>query len=443
MSPRLGQSPKLIPCTSICPVEILPKNLLAASSHIAGTSQATPRPHTSKYPPIATSTDRDGRRQLHPGADVYIAKPSIASNYVAMPPRINIPPVTRALLGTLIFQSILSAAIRYRQWSKDANIVIPYLTLIPQLSIVYPWTFLTSSLVEGNIFTFGLGVVTLYHGGRYLERAWSSADLAKFLVIVSLIPNVLTFFVMVLMFTLTRNQDWTLTVIGGTIPFQISFLVAFSHLVPAHTVTLFRGVISLRVPKFPIIYISIITLLSLTPLLSRAAFWLAIFGFQTSWTYLRFYKTVFPDLETSQPMSLRGDSSETFAWAEFFPGPVKPFFAALADQVFSVLVAIHICKPFGDMGTNRGDNFLQRGTPGSARAEAERRRAIALKALDQRLQAATTTQAPRPSIPPAQPSGPTVQIQPQPSTQTAMRSEPGPMLGETKFDPDHEEAHSS
>jgi hypothetical protein len=126
-----------------------------------------------------------------------------------MPPRINIPPITRALLIALLFQSFLSAAIRYRQWTEDSHIVIPYLTLVPQLSLVYPWTFLTSALVEGNIFTLAISGLTLYHGGRYLERAWSSADLAKFLVLVTVIPNVLTFLVMVLFFTLTRNESWT------------------------------------------------------------------------------------------------------------------------------------------------------------------------------------------------------------------------------------------
>ena len=79
--------------------------------------------------------------------------------------------------------------------------------------------------------------------------------------------------------------------------------------------------------------------------------------------------------------------------------------------------------------------MVQRGTPGGARAEAERRRAIALKALDQRLNAATRAPA---SAPPVQPSGPTVQAQPQPSTQTAMTSQPGPLLGETTFDPDND-----
>lgn len=126
-----------------------------------------------------------------------------------MPPRINIPPVTRILLVVLGLQSILSAAIRYRQWTENSEIVIPYLNLIPQLSLIYPWTFLTTTLVESNIFTLTIAGLTLYHGGRYLERAWSSREFAKFLIISALVPNVLCFGVMILFFTFTRNERWT------------------------------------------------------------------------------------------------------------------------------------------------------------------------------------------------------------------------------------------
>jgi membrane associated rhomboid family serine protease len=126
-----------------------------------------------------------------------------------MAPRINIPPVTRALLVVLLFQSLLSAAIRYRQWSAQTDIVIPYLTLVPQLSLIYPWTFLTASLVESNVFTLGIAAATLYYGGRYLERAWSSKELAKFLALAALVPNILTFGVLVVFFTLTRSESWT------------------------------------------------------------------------------------------------------------------------------------------------------------------------------------------------------------------------------------------
>ncbi|ROT43285.1 eukaryotic integral membrane protein [Sodiomyces alkalinus F11] len=361
-----------------------------------------------------------------------------------MPARINVPPLTRAVLGVLTVQSFLSAVIRFRQWSATSEIVIPYLTLIPQLSLVYPWTLISTTLVESNVFSFAIAGATLFYGGRYLERAWSSAEFAKFLAVVSLIPNLLTFAALVTFFTFTRNERWTLTVIAGTIPLQISFLVAFSQLVPAHTVTLFRGMVSLRVPRFPLLYVGLVTLLSLTPMVSTASFFLAIFGFISSWTYLRFFKTVFPDLDTSQSSSLRGDASETFAFAEFFPGPVKPLVAAASNQVFDVLVAMRVCAPFSQdsvSAATRGNNFIQRTVPGSARAEAERRRALALRALDQRLHAATANPASapaHPSPPPSQPTGPTVQTQPQPNTQTAMTSQPTAMLGETNYTPDQE-----
>ncbi|PBP20113.1 eukaryotic integral membrane protein, partial [Diplocarpon rosae] len=262
-----------------------------------------------------------------------------------MPPRLNIPPITRILLLALLSQSLLSFAIRYRQWSEESDVVVPYLSLVPQLSLIYPWTFLTTTLVENNVFTLGIAGATIFYGGRYLERAWTSAEFAKFLLVTSLIPNASCFGTLVILFAVTGDMRWSLTTINGTIPLQISFLVAFSQLVPTHTVTLFRGIVSLRVPRFPLLYVLTVFFLSLTPLLSAAA-------------------------------------------------------------------------------------FLLRGTPGSARQEAERRRALALKELDQRLNAASK---PKPQAPPLVQTGPSAQIQPQP-VQT-----PAAMLGETSYVPDREE----
>ena len=72
------------------------------------------------------------------------------------------------------------------------------------------------------------------------------------------------------------------------------------------------------------------------------------------------------------------------------------------------------------------------GAPGGARAEAERRRALALKALDQRLHAATA--GAKAQVPPSVPAGPSVQIQPQPSQPA--------MLGETNYVPERDEEKS-
>ena len=167
-------------------------------------------------------------------------------------------------------------------------------------------------------------------------------------------------------------------------------------------------------------------------LLSPASFLLVIKGFMASWIYLRFYKTAIPDLETGQPSPLRGDASDTFAFAEFFPDPVKPLVAVFSSQVYSVLVSLRICTPFSaaDVSASRGDTFIQRGNPGGARAEAERRRALALKALDQRLHAATagTSKPPPPQSAPT----PITQAQPESSAQPTM-------LGETSYVPEREE----
>lgn len=87
---------------------------------------------------------------------------------------------------------------------------------------------------------------------------------------------------------------------------------------------------------------------------------------------------------------MRGDASEAFAFAEFFPEPAKPAVENLSAAVYNILVALKICSPWAEHeGAGRGERAVQKGTPGSARAEAERRRALALKALDQRLNAAT------------------------------------------------------
>jgi hypothetical protein len=195
----------------------------------------------------------------------------------------------------------------------------------------------------------------------------------------------------------------------------------------------------MRVPRFPILYVLLVTLLTFTPLLTAASFFLAIFGFLVSWTYLRFYKTAFPDLDTSQPTRLRGDASETFAFSEFFPEPLRPAVSTFSTVVYNVLVTARVCAPFSaaDVSASRGESFIQRSAPGSTRAETERRRALALKALDQRLHdvsAGTGATAKTPQ--PASTAATDITMQPKPSTQTAMTSQPSNMLGETSYVPD-------
>ena len=111
-----------------------------------------------------------------------------------MPVRVNIPPATRAVLISLLALSLLYNIARWRQLDTSAGSVqtspiIPYLTLVPSLFYYYPWTLLTATFVEQNIYTVSLNAATIFYGGKYLERAWGSREFSKFIIAVALIPN--------------------------------------------------------------------------------------------------------------------------------------------------------------------------------------------------------------------------------------------------------------
>lgn len=126
-------------------------------------------------------------------------------------PRFNLPPLTRALLLVVVSLSALNAVLRTNKWrnslegrpsATDAvnylsspRWAIPYLVLVPTQSIRFPWTFLTGALVENNLVSMAISATVVFFGGRYLERAWGSREFGKFVLFVTLIPNVVTFFI--------------------------------------------------------------------------------------------------------------------------------------------------------------------------------------------------------------------------------------------------------
>lgn len=183
----------------------------------------------------------------------------------------------------------------------------------------------------------------------------------------------------------------------------------------------------MRVKHFPAIFLAANTVSGLI-LGTDTAMLLAWCGFIVSWTYLRFYR-ISPSLFTSStgmdvgtgstaPSELiKGDASDTFAFAAFWPDVVQPPIATVSDAVYDILVSLRVCTPFSAADVDAGNehasareggselpSLLNAGRDGGARGEAERRRALALRALDQRLNThaqqgkSQTTKAPEPTI---------------------------------------------
>lgn len=110
--------------------------------------------------------------------------------------------------------------------------------------------------------------------------------------------------------------------------------------------------------------------------------------------------------------------------------------SGIADNIFNILVAMKICTPFSnaDMQASRGEMQHHHRTAGSSRAETERRRALALKALDQRLNDAAK-RAPQPQPQSASQGQGSVVAQPKVEQR---EMDAGQMLGETRYEPEHE-----
>ncbi|KAL0951536.1 hypothetical protein HGRIS_008220 [Hohenbuehelia grisea] len=288
------------------------------------------------------------------------------------------PPVTRGWTAATIVASALYAWLRW-----NGTVSEPYLTLVPGSSIFYPWTFLTSALVETSIFEFIATIIFVPPSLRYLERLWGSVETLKFIAATIVSSNIIAFAFNWIEFMATQKADIFLYGMEyhGQMALQIGLLVAFTQLIPEHQVQV-MGFIKARVKVLPMGYLTISTVMTI---LGFQCPWIIIqFGWFTSWIYLRFYKKNPGDTLGGETY---GDRSETFSLVSWFPPFAHYPIGLLGTGVYSVANRLHLIPTVhGDV-----ESGIYAQVPGSARAEAERRRAMALKALDQRMANSTAS----------------------------------------------------
>ncbi|KIJ22090.1 hypothetical protein PAXINDRAFT_95520 [Paxillus involutus ATCC 200175] len=316
----------------------------------------------------------------------------------------SIPPVTRAFTAATLAASSLYLWI----WWTTGTTYTPWLTLVPGSSLFYPWTFATSALVEVSILELLVTMAVIPASLRYLERLWGTVETLKFIVVCVTAPNLIAFAFNWIEFVATRNADLFLYGMQyhGQMALLTSVLVAFTQLIPEHQVQIF-GFFRVRVKTLPMAYLTFSSVMTFIGF--QCPYIIIQFGWFVSWIYLRFYKR---NIDTVSGMSTYGDRSETFALTSWFPPFLHTPLSALGNAIHGVATRFHLIPISVPQDIESGYSQL----PGGARAEAERRRTLALKALDQRLansannspvqNGASISQSSRPS--PPTPAPPTV-----------------------------------
>ncbi|KAJ2333481.1 hypothetical protein GGI00_002307 [Coemansia sp. RSA 2681] len=311
-----------------------------------------------------------------------------------------LPLVTKAVSVTYLVLSLTAILLRFRSTvDLDSGSDPSYLAsqdparlliLRPGFIASYPWTILTSAFVETNVVFLLFGLAALVAVGSFLERQWGARSFGLFVLVTTTVPALTAALVAIALYAVRGSAHSGIlyaTHIGGLAGLVSGFAVGLKQLMPEYSVKLFGGALSFRMNELPGVY-TLVAPIMFTLLGDLGSVLLVNIGFLEAFVYLRFYR---------REGSLSGDRSEAFAFATFFPEFAQPLIGRLSNALYGAAVACKLItsdegyrQQNADLEAGRGgdDHELRAASAPVAMPEdldADRRRAIAAKALDMRL----------------------------------------------------------
>uniref|UniRef100_A0A3B3Z865 Uncharacterized protein n=1 Tax=Periophthalmus magnuspinnatus TaxID=409849 RepID=A0A3B3Z865_9GOBI len=237
------------------------------------------------------------------------------------------------------------------------------------------WTLVTHGVVEQHIWGMVANVGTVMTCGRLLEPLWGALELLIFFAVVNVAAGLLAGLSYLLTYVATFDLDFLFAVrVHGATGFLGGVLVALKQTMGDTTVL---RVPQVRLKAAPALVLLLLSLLRLSGLLDTAAPLAAYtYGALSGWVYLRFYQ---------RHSRGRGDMSDHFAFASFFPEALQPVVGFLAGLVHAALVKIKVCRKMVKRYDVGAPSSITISLPGTDPQDAERRRQLALKALNERL----------------------------------------------------------
>ncbi|ESO91160.1 hypothetical protein LOTGIDRAFT_105656 [Lottia gigantea] len=257
---------------------------------------------------------------------------------------------------------------------------VPYITITPGYVIPPNFRFyslITYAFIEFHFWDVLIDIAVVVLCGKLLEPLWGALDMLIFFSIVNVSVGLLTSFCYLFEYFITKNADYLFdTHIYGLAGFIAAFSVAVKQVMPDHI--LFTSPFGkLRNTHIPLLLLVTAVTLRLIGLLDSAYPYLFGWGIVVSWIYLRFYQ--------KHSNGNRGDMADNFSFGSFFPSQLQPIVGILANTIFLGLVKLKICKKPQRRYDVSSPTTLTISLPGTDPQDAERRRQVALKALNERL----------------------------------------------------------
>ncbi|KAM5148987.1 transmembrane protein 115 [Mantella aurantiaca] len=273
--------------------------------------------------------------------------------------------LVKCLWGSVLLLYLLSIWVDI----APALAITPGLLMPPNLWL---WTLFTHGLVEFHIWDVLANLLLTLGAGRRLEPLWGAPELLLFYGVVSISVGILSSLCFLVAYAATSNLTFLFaTQVHGFPAFAGAVLVAHKQTVGDGLVDAQRWVRLL--PQLALAGVAALTLAGLIPSPMLVGYGL---GMVSGWVYLRFYQ---------RHSRGRGDMSDHFSFASFFPGPLQPAVALLGSLTHATLVKLRLCPRAVKRYDVGAPSSITISLPGTDPQDAERRRQLALKALNERL----------------------------------------------------------
>eukprot|EP00249_Psilotum_nudum_P019205 c27141_g1_i1 orf=375-1331(+) len=254
--------------------------------------------------------------------------------------------------------------------------IIDYLALIPGKTIPFAWNLLTAGYLEQSFLELLVSVLGLLFGGKLLEPIWGSREFLKFIVAVNFLTSLSTFIFMILLYYVSRQEDYLYIPLSGFHGILAGFLVAVKQIMPDQEVTA-SFVLKLRAKWLSSFLVLIAIVLGLLIKESILFVPFILLGTYCSWVYLRYF-------QRKSETNLRGDLSDEFSFATFFPEFLRPVVNAIA----LICEKLFCWRNLKSREQAEGQFLGGLPLPGSDPIEATRRRERGARALEERLSVA-------------------------------------------------------
>lgn len=244
-----------------------------------------------------------------------------------------------------------------------------YLALVPGRTLPCAWNLLTYALVTPSfveLITSLLGWLILC---KVVEPVYGGRGLLVLILFLVFATGILTFITVFIIYVATRSAPVLYSELSGFHGVLAGMLVAVKQIMPDQELALF-GLFKFRGRHLPGLYLLITTPIGF---LSRPLEVLpfVFYGAYTTWFYLRF-------LQYNNETKLRGDPSQDFSFASFFPTTMQPFVDKAVGVFWTPKFGLAREQPSGHV---LGGSSLT----GSDDHDAARRRERGARALEERI----------------------------------------------------------